>query len=336
MTTPVRDWGGRKQIRALVWHPHASTGPTGRTTFVFWELNMDLETRFFASFCLVCGHTSDASAVWALQVRCVCVDAVRTRSGQAGAGAAAGQERFACSRDVFNERETAKSALQAGALQACTLYHNTSSEKIVMCGDFVEISYSYKHKGTSEAVGWKKWGECRPLHLPCPNLVSKLFLPTQRIHRNITHSFLLGPRAAHVTHSTFAPFRGVRARSVLLLCLLCLLPAAAPPPKWARSTQCCNGSIFFGSLHCFWHLELPLHHHSRFESHSKQELQVGSCHPGRAKEVVVNAQRAVEPFVGMQAASRGIKMLAMDQPSNPLIGRLWRLGRLRRSRWANW
>lgn len=58
---------------------------------------------------------------------------------------------------------------------------------------------------------------------------------------------------------------------------------------------------------------------------------MGSCHPDRAKEVVVHATN-VAIFVGMQAASRGIKMLAMDPPLDPKNP----LRKTRRSRWANW
>ena len=54
--------------------------------------------------------------------------------------------------------------------------------------------------------GWEGWeggwegmggGACRPLHFPCPNLVRKLFGPTQGMQSNITHSFFFGPRAGH-------------------------------------------------------------------------------------------------------------------------------------------
>ena len=65
-------------------------------------------------------------------------------------------------------------------------------------------------------------GTCRPLHFPCPYLGCKLVLPTQGMHRNITHSFFTRTaRGSHVNQ------RAARVRAPAPACCprVCRAPA---------------------------------------------------------------------------------------------------------------
>ena len=76
--------------------------------------------------------------------------------------------------------------------------------------------------GGGSGVGGGGAGACRPLHFPCPYLGCKLVLPTQGMHRNITHSFFTRTaRGSHVNQ------RAARVRAPAPACCprVCRAPA---------------------------------------------------------------------------------------------------------------